>query len=88
VDSKYSKWNLTVDSKLTCYFEKSEIILILHFLDLIVKNKNLEVIGQDDEKEEIIWKQTIFIRISKYYKILFNEIGNILKEEERIKKGY
>jgi hypothetical protein len=81
VDSKYSKWNLSVNSTLTCYFEKSEIIMMLHFLDLIVKNENLEVINQDKEKEEILWKQTIFIRLSKYYNILFNEIGNILKEE-------
>lgn len=81
-DSKNSKWNLTVDSNLTCYFEKSEIILMLHFLELIVKNENLEVMGLDDEKEELLWKHTIFIRLAKYYKVIFGEISKILIQEK------
>ncbi len=78
IPKKNRKWNLQVNSDVTCYFSNYEIILILNCLDQIVSNKEVDLDNIDSEDEIAKWKNKILARLSVFYKMFLEELKDLI----------
>jgi len=69
---------MKVNTDLTCYFNNYEIILMLQYLDQLVQNKDISLENIDKEEEMEDFKILILTRITKFYKMLFEDIRDII----------